>query len=485
MFEKLIYQIEKAEEEQQQLELLARLEEMLEAEPRPAQVKRLKSLLYHRHWYIRREVAFLVDRFGVPLNDEEQLRYHYALQQFDYLVELSPRLPEARKLLFLACSDPSPRFRSRALGYLPLSECKTANEKALRTYAGGDYRQLVEMGSDQELRPAVLKVLQQGLQPQANPLYHRKQCAFALEQLQAMDNAGEFIAGLLEQKEDELPVTPPATPTDTHLSSPFELFLRRLQQQGLIIDGQPSYPEIHLGSATNRVTYRNPGLQTWSKAERLRRIQPQPGFCLLRFDYRTIEPTLLLNFLLQRFIISLADIPPGDIYRAIDPQDRAQGKVWLNAVINGGGRRFRRSLNPLQLLLLQAIDELRQELLQEAWRTGSVETIAGNRLPLDKTETNLGGKAVNRLVQGSASDVFNRAVFSLFVFFQKQNLPARVCFLLFDEVWIEAPPEHVAELAPRIIEKLETVNRKYALLLPLKVRFENEVQPKNIHRGGD
>jgi len=88
-------------------------------------------------------------------------------------------------------------------------------------------------------------------------------------------------------------------------------------------------------------------------------------------------------------------------------------------------------------------------------------------------------------VQGSASDVFNRAVFSLFVFFQKQNLPARVCFLLFDEVWIEAPPEHVAELAPRIIEKLETVNRKYALLLPLKVRFENEVQPKNIHRGGD
>lgn len=478
--ENIIYNIEATTDHRKRLELLKELEAALEQAPHPRNYRPLISLLYHRDWYIRREAAFLIDRYGVKLKREERFHFDYALQHFQRLKAQMETDPIARKLLFRACKDPSERFRSRVTGFLTLSDCRTTEETALFFYAQSNYQALVELGCDPDFREAVIAILTEGMEPENNVVYHRKQCAYALEQLQALENTPEVIAGIMRSREnpDDGAEGDAGIPEPQHLS-PLKKMLRDLQQQGIRFNGKVVYPTIQIGSITNRITYRDPGLQTLSKAERERRIHPSPGHVLLAWDYIAMEPTILLHFLLQRFLISLEDIPfawqgpeAGDIYLTIDPGDRKRAKSWLNAVINGGGSKFAGDLNPFQMKLWEAIRELRQELLLTVSETGAVETIAGNRILLDQSESNLGGKAVNRLIQGSASDIFNHAVLTLYQRLITEALPARVYFLLYDEVWIEAAPEAEENLAELIRSTLEAINEHFALLIPLRVRMK-------------
>jgi len=477
--EDIIFEIETATDHQKRLELLENLEAALEQAPQPRNYRPLISLLYHRDWYIRREAAFLIDRYGVKLKAAERLYFEYALQHFRLLKEKMESEPIARELLFRACKDPSERFRSRVTGFLTLSDCRTVEETALFFYAEGNYQALVELGCDPDFREAVISILTGGMEPENNSVYHRKQCAYALEQLQALENTPEVIAGIIRSREepDNDGKGGAGIPEPLPLS-PLEKMLRDLQQQGIRFDGKMVYPTIQIGSITNRITYREPGLQTLPKAERERRIQPPPGHILLSCDYIAMEPTLLLHFLLQRFLLNLEEIPfawqgpaAGDIYQAIDPADRQRAKTWLNAVINGGGSRFAGNLNPFQMKLWEAIRELRQELLQTVIETGAVETIAGNRIVLEQTESNLGGKAVNRFIQGSASDVFNHAVLTLHRRLITDGLPARVYFLVYDEVWVETAPQAEENVSELIRTTLEAVNEHFTLLMPLRVRM--------------
>lgn len=469
----ILFEIERAADHRQRLEHLALLETALESRRNTAELRSLKSLLYHRDWYIRREAAFLVDRFGVAMNAAEQLQYQFALQNFEALREKMENDPQARQVLFEGCRDISARFRSRIPGRLALSDCRSPREIVWWHYAGGDYRGLLELGCEPDFRPEVVEILRFGLQPQNNSAYHRKQCAFALEQLKEIEDAGSVVHNIISSEPEKRALTLPEQEEIAQLSlTPLEKFLRRLQAHGLFIDGQKVFPTIQMGSATRRITYRRPGVQTWPAEERLRRLQPPDGRCLLRFDYRAIEPTLLLHFLLQRFLISMEDLPAGDIYTAINPQDREAAKTWLNAVINGGGLRYARRMNPLQTRLWEAVQELRQELLQQVYREKAVEILGGEQLPLDPAESNLGGKAVNRLVQGSAAALFNHAVLQLHRLLQQSPGNARIYFLLFDEVWVEMPAPAPAQLSGQIAEVLEAVNQEYGLLVPLQVRRE-------------
>lgn len=470
----LIYQIEQSRSHAERLALLAELEAQLQNGPTGKAARHLKSLLYHPDWYIRQEIAFMIDRYGVPLKPEELPRFWYALQQFPRLKNEMAARPEARALLFEGCKDPAPRFRARLLGVLTPAGCQNPEETALLLYAAGDYPALVERGCEPEMREAVLALLKSGMKQENNPEYHRKQCAFALEQLHALDNAAATVQEILSGKPPHHSGPPPAegeTIAELHLS-PLEQFIRRLQRQGIRVDGAPVYPLIQQAPATGRITYRQPGLQTWCKEERQKRITPAPGCCWLRWDYRAMEPALLLHFLLARFLISLEDLPEGDIYAAADPIDRSAAKTWFNAVINGGGKTYHEQLNPWQMLLLDALRELRQELLQTVYAEGGVTTIAGNFLTLSAEEPNLAGKAVNRLVQGSASDVFNHAALQLQQQLDEKYPAARVGFLLFDEVWVETPVELSAAVAVLAREALLAVNDHFQLLCPLKIRQE-------------
>ncbi|RMI13257.1 MAG: hypothetical protein D6681_06005 [Calditrichaeota bacterium] len=484
--EEIIFRIEAEADHTRRLELLAQLEEALESAPHPRDFRMLKSLLYHPDWYIRREAAFLIDRFGVKMNPEERWQFEYALQNFELLAEHADRDATARRLLFEGCRDRSDRFRSRVVGYLRLADCQTPEEIALVHYAAGDYPGLVELGCDADFRTAVVELLRFGMQPENNSPYHRKQCAFALEQLQELENASEVAAEIMRSREPEPEMPAPDVEEIRALSlTPLQRFIRELEKQGLMVDGQRVYPSIQIGSVTNRITYRDPGLQTWPREDRERRITASPGCRLIKCDYRAIEPMLLIHFLLQRFLIGPEEVPlfrehrsgeeagaPPDIYLAIDPRDREGAKTWLNAVINGGGRRYARNLNPLQQTLWEAVQELRQEMIHTVRREGAVETIGGNRIPLSPETSNLGGKAVNRLIQGSASDVFNHAVLQLHRHFIQERIPARVYFLLYDEVWVEAESEAPADLEGEIRRILESVNEKFALLVPLTVRIQ-------------
>jgi hypothetical protein len=68
--------------------------------------------------------------------------------------------------------------------------------------------------------------------------------------------------------------------------------------------------------------------------------------------------------------------------------------------------------------------------------------------------SNFGGKAVNRVVQGTAADVFNRAAVAVDRAIRQQGLPAAVAFLLFDELWVEAddPGDEINSLVRATME---------------------------------
>ncbi len=476
MFDTLIYQLEQETDHSRQLALLAQLEEALQRE-KASRRRLLISLLYHRNWYVRQEAAFLVDRYGVPLNVRERFQFAYALRNFAYLRR---RMEEgdttARQLLFSACSDAAPRFRTSVLAYLQLEDCQTPEEEAWLHYAAGDYLTLTELGSHTDYYHAVVSVLQHGLHQPENPLYHRRQCAFCLEQLRAMEDASQTIQRILKehppQKDEQTDGDPDALPPPE--LSPIQQLLHALRQQGIYVDGQRIFPEIEIGTATGRITYRKPPLQTWSADQRYRRIMPPPGHTILRFDYVTIEPGILLHFLLERFLISSEDIPSGDIYLAVDPTHREAGKKWLNAVINGGGYRYAQNLNPFQEKLWRAIREFRVEVMNQVEATGFIELPGGKRLPLPEGNTNRGGRIVNRFVQGTASEVFNRAVCAIYQQFVRLMLPAQVYFLIFDELWVTCPPEEAEQVRQICRTEMENAGREIGLLVELRVREKRE-----------
>ncbi len=411
----------------------------------------------------------MVDAYGIPLNEEERLQFIFAVQNFQYLKDLAVESSRARELLFSACLDPSPAFRVRVLSHLSSGDCRNIKEEVLLHYAAGDYLTLSELGGHIDYRDTVIQILKHGLKKENNPDYHRKQCAFCLEQLKAMDNATEFIQTILSDKQDE---PAPPTPVKYISGTPLERLLYFLNSQGIILDGQRIFPKIQVSTVTNRITYQQPPLQTLPEPERIKRIGCPEGHIILMFDFQCMEPTLLMHFLIQRFLLSMEDIPSGDLYQAVGPENREKAKIWFNAVINGGGRKYADNLNTFQIKIWEAIRELRQELLIETQNTGKIITIGGTEISVHLNQSNMGGKVMNRLIQGSASDIFNNAVADLHQWFVEEMLPAKVYFLLFDEVWVSCDRRQVENLKVKIKQRLEEVNQKYSLFVPLKVRLK-------------
>lgn len=216
--------------------------------------------------------------------------------------------------------------------------------------------------------------------------------------------------------------------------------LRRLNVRGIGLDDVLVHPEIVVGTVTGRVTYKEPGLQTVPKDERLRRIGPVvAGRVFVRADYGQIEPRVLLSILRRLGLISWE--PGEDLYRDLIADasvDRDTAKRFVNKAINGG------RLEPVTAGRLAefigATEAYRKSLAAEAKGRGYVETLAGRKIPLEARIRNHGGKAVNRVVQGTAADIFNRAAVAVDRAIWAQGLPAAVAFLLYDELWVEAEP---------------------------------------------
>jgi DNA polymerase-1 len=243
--------------------------------------------------------------------------------------------------------------------------------------------------------------------------------------------------------------------------------LVELSARGMRVDGRPVHPRIAVGTVTGRVTYTAPAIQTWPAPDRLKRIGPaMAGRLIVRADYGQIEPRIVHAILRTRGLIAWE--PGDDLYRdLIGSGDRDAAKVSVNRVINGG--RPDPGASGRLAGFIEAADAYRAELLGMAKVWGHVRTMGGRAIPLPPDADNPGGKAVNRSVQGTAADVFNRAAVGVARALEARGLPAAVAFLLFDEMWVECAPDAAALVAALVRTEMEAAAAADGLAIPVRI----------------
>jgi len=441
----------------------------------------LLPLLYDGDAEIRREAAYLISDFQVRLTREEEYRLWLALQDIDRLKAAAENDDLARTILFDALTDRNLRLRNRLLASLHLRDCRCPREKALYHYGRADFEQLQQLFSDDiEAQSFIEELLKRGTEKGNNVPWMRRQCAQCLESLLGMRNIAGELRQLLDKKtvsssgEKLASPTAPKTDKDPHgaVLPGLNVLLHKLGQAGLNIDGVQLYPQVYCGPANGRILYKNPAPQTWPKEKRHTSIWPPKDYQWLRFDYKAMEPSLLLHFLLKEQWLSLSDIPVGDIYDSIGTGERSEVKRYLNSLINGG--QVMPPFNPRPFLwkLLPALDNLRSDLRERYQGNEELFTLGGRPLLLKDKKHNPDGRLMNRLIQGSAADFFNSALIVLDKGLSAAHLDARIGFVLYDEVWLAVKPfarDTVLSVAGKILNEHY---KKLNLLWPLRVRAE-------------
>ncbi|GEM_PF-2402120 len=484
-----IQKIALAADEQHKIELLEQLQSQLSFLRSGHKEKFLIPLLYDKHWFVRQEAAFMIDQMGVKLKDEYYYRYLLALQDFENLF-LHFNNPIVRAMIFETLKDYNHRLRAKIFRHLKFEDCQTPQEQGLFWYGSADYAQLIPLSeSSPQIKAFVVQLLKFGIQKENNPPYHRRRCAETLQHIEYTESVDQLICDLLHDahRSKAKPKAPvrdlrplPIDEPVNSLTFRIKVVISRLQEKGLYIDGQPVFPQIQIGSITNRITYRNPGVQTWPKEQRLQRMFPVGNKALLTFDFVSIEPTLLLHFLVQNFFLSLEDIPEQDIYLAFYPADRRKGKQLLNKLINGGRLTHDELLTPFAQKIATGIRQLKPDLMSRARKSGHVETISGNTIPIDPQVSNFGGKVINRLIQGSASDIFNETIASVLEQIEANRWPVQLYFVLFDEFWLTCPAKELQVWEKRAVKTIEHIIQTFRLLVPLKIKSQS-YEPQTGH----
>jgi len=439
--------------------------------------KYLIPLLYENSAAIRYEAVILLDYYGeTPADGKDYWQALFAMQDFQTLSLLAREDDEARQVLFRACRDKNLRLRARLLNYLHAEDCKNDLEKFLYYYARADYDALVEIYYQNEnnihFPGQYREILLVGTRENNNTPYHRRQCAETLEKITGMEEIGTALRGELlkvnkRQDRPELIINrEPLTPL-----SRLDLLIEKLNHQPLNVQGILVQPYIHIGTITGRITYQKPALQTMPAEDRKTSLRPPEGYEKLAFDYVTIEPRLLLNYLLMDCWIGLDDIPEGDIYTAISAEDRQASKRYLNSIINGPVYQPPFRASSFLVLLIQALQNWRDDLYERFRRGEELLTLSGRLIQLEKEETNLSGKLVNRIIQGGAADLFNGALIELDDWIASRHIDSRIWFVIFDEVWLLARPDARDILRQSFLEILNSQWKKYGLLLPVQARI--------------
>src|SRR5262249_39053928 len=132
--------------------------------------------------------------------------------------------------------------------------------------------------------------------------------------------------------------------------------------------------------------------------------------------------------------------PGEDAYADLIPdgvEDRNAAKVAVNAFAYRGPPIPGAAGRPAELL--PATAPYRAAGRATAPSRRSVTTLAGRAIPVDAAEDNFAGKALHRVVQGTAGDIFNGAAVRVERALAAEGLGA-VAFLLHDELWCECDP---------------------------------------------
>ena len=268
-------------------------------------------------------------------------------------------------------------------------------------------------------------------------------------------------------------------------------------------------------TATGRLSSSNPNLQNipirtaFSRQIRAAFI-PQSGWKLVAADYSQIELRILAH--LSEEPVLVAAYNSGDDVHAltarllfekddITPEERRLGKVINFGVIYGmGATRFAREADVERSEAKTFIDryydrypnvfEYLQQMQREAIAHGYVQTLMGrrryfnftsgklrDRLGRDPNDINLddlkriGGydagllrAAANAPIQGSSADIIKVAMIRLHELLK--GYETRLLLQVHDELVFEVPPDEWAELAPQIIDTMESA---VSLKVPLVV----------------
>jgi len=268
-------------------------------------------------------------------------------------------------------------------------------------------------------------------------------------------------------------------------------------------------------TATGRLSSSNPNLQNipirtaFSRQIRAAFI-PQSGWKLVAADYSQIELRILAH--LSEEPVLVAAYNSGDDVHAltarllfekddITPEERRLGKVINFGVIYGmGATRFAREADVERSEAKTFIDryydrypnvfEYLQQMQREAIAHGYVQTLMGrrryfnftsgklrDRLGSDPNDINLddlkriGGydagllrAAANAPIQGSSADIIKVAMIRLHELLK--GYETRLLLQVHDELVFEVPPDEWAELAPQIIDTMESA---VSLKVPLVV----------------
>lgn len=444
-------------------QIVQRAREIVESASRPSdqEIAQLLTLLHGAGSHGppeagRLDVAMALSRALDALPPESQLLVFLVLHDWDATVALLERRPETRAVFFHYLCFEHPALRRWMLRHLDRRFCRDDTERLLYDAARADFPALRGWAADEGLHPLLTSVLREILYSPSWSLFHKDQ---ASRLLQALGEKAPPVARTYHRKPRGRggPVLqPPPEDDDPEDLAPL---LQSLRSRGVLIDGTRVFPRIGVGSVTGRIVYSDPPLQTWTREERERRIQPTPGRTVLMLDYAQLEPTILLNVLVHRLWLAIPDLPTDDVYLWFSPEDRELGKRIVNALINGGSPAIV-DPHPKALRFIRAMQAFRAEWVAECRQRGCVLTLAGRTIPLPEGP-NAEGKMVNRLVQGSAADLFHAAVVEIYRGCTQEGWPGSILFLLFDEVWVETPEEACREMAERCLHLMRETARLF------------------------
>lgn len=260
-------------------------------------------------------------------------------------------------------------------------------------------------------------------------------------------------------------------------------------------------------AATGRLSASDPNLQNIpvrrEQGQQIRQaFLPEAGWELITADYSQIELRLLAHFsadesLCQAFAEDrdVHSLVAAQIFQ-VDPEAvtaaqrrvaktvnfgviygmSAHGLAQRLGIPRGEADRFIREYFARYSRVL----DYQTRLLERCRLRGYVSTILGRRRAFDASAIRPGStyqqrnqaerEAINMEVQGSAADLIKLAMCRLLKRLRQDRVRARLLLQIHDELVLEAPPEEVATLLPRIREEMTTpLEKQLQLKVPLRV----------------
>jgi DNA polymerase-1 len=256
-------------------------------------------------------------------------------------------------------------------------------------------------------------------------------------------------------------------------------------------------------AATGRLSSSEPNLQNipvrTEEGQRVRQafIPSLPGWQLLCADYSQIELRMLAHFSADTALCA-AFAQGGDIHttvaaevfdisaEAVDSEKRRVAKAVNFGVIYGQspfGLAAALGISQADaakfidnyFIKYAGVDRYLESLLTECARSGYATTILGRRRaiqgirpqPQPGRKRNLPERtAINTVIQGSAADLIKKAMLNVLNRLRREQHPGKLLLQIHDELVLESPIEHIADLGKIVREEMEAA---LSLTVPLKV----------------